>query len=125
MSCNPTNKSISVFSFSISFLLLPQLPKIYRFCRHQQASLNLKLNHREVVKAFGELRNDCDFGFVTRSRHNGSTGSSLFLCSSTLSQLPPSTMASQNSLQTFYVSNFFTQKQFLMSLNEFFIFSLD
>lgn len=105
MSCNQTNKSISVSSF-LFFSLLHVMPKFYGFS-YQQASLNPKLRHREVVRAFGGPKSDCDFGFVTRSKHNGSTGSSSFLCSSTRSQLPLSTTVSRNFLQTFYVSTIF------------------
>lgn len=103
VSCNPTNKSISVFIFLL-LLLLSLLPKILCEYVHQQVFSSPKLKHQDNARAFGEQKSDYDFGFVILLKHNGSTGSSSFLCSLTLSLQLLSTMVSQNFSQIFCVS---------------------
>lgn len=50
-----------------------------------QVISNQKFQIKEAAKVSGWLKSDSDFGFGTRSKRNGSTGSSSFWFSSTQS----------------------------------------
>lgn len=96
VSCNPTNKSISVFIF-FSSSSSPFVAKKKCEYVHQQVSSSPKLNHQGNARDFGERKSDYVFGFVILWKHNGSTGLSSSSCSSIPSRLLLSTTDSPNS----------------------------